>query len=100
MKTYYKVDWTDESIKNLDSIIEYLTIRWTDREIRNFYKLLEKTIELISRNPLIFPASELKKNVRRTLLSKQTTIYYEIKKNRIIILSLFDNRKNPKSIKL
>jgi hypothetical protein len=47
MKSGYKLDWADEALKNLDSIIDYLTIRWTDKEIVNFYKRLEKRLELI-----------------------------------------------------
>jgi len=100
MKSGYKIDWSDESLKNLDSIIDYLTVRWTDREIRNFYKMLEKRLSIISKSPLAFPASGIETNVRRSVLSEQTTIYYEIKTDGIVILSLFDNRKDPKSIKI
>jgi len=100
MKNIYKIDWTIEAVSNLNLIIDYLTIRWTDKEIRNFYKLLDKRLELISKNPHTFPNSDFKTDVKRCVLSKQTTIYYEVKKDSIIILSLFDNRKEPGSIKI
>ena len=100
MKSGYNIDWTVEALNNLDDIIDYLTSRWTDREISNFYKLLDKMLVLISKSPHSFPDSELKTNVKRSVLSKQTTVYFEVKTNSIVILSLFDNRKNPESLKI
>lgn len=100
MKSGYRIDWADEATRNLDSIIDYLTANWTDKEIRNFYKKLDKRLSIVSKNPFTFPPCDLKNNVRRCVLTEQTTIYYEIKPNSIVILSLFDTRKNPKSLKI
>ncbi|HEY5511903.1 MAG TPA: type II toxin-antitoxin system RelE/ParE family toxin [Prolixibacteraceae bacterium] len=100
MKSGYSIDWTVEALNNLEGIIGYLTNRWTDREISNFYKLLDKRLEIISKSPHTFPDSELKTNVKRSVLSKQTTVYFEVKTDKIVILSLFDNRKNPESLKI
>ena len=59
MKNGYRIDWSEEAIKNLDSIIYYLSDKWTIREISNFYKLLDKKLVLISKNPDIFSNSGL-----------------------------------------
>ena len=100
MKSGFNIEWTNEALNNLDSVIEYLAVKWTDREIKNFFKKLDRSLNIISKNPFAFPSSNLKLKVRRCVLSKQTTIYYEIKYNAIVILTLFDNRKLPYSIKL
>jgi plasmid stabilization system protein ParE len=100
MKSGYRIDWSDEASDNLDSIIEYLQNRWTDREIGRFFKKLDKRIDLISRNPHAYPVIDLRINIRRSVLSEQTTIYYEIKPDVVVILSLFDNRKDPDSKKI
>jgi len=100
MKSGYRIEWAIEAISNLDSIIDYLSNKWTQKEIKKFYKLLDKTLALVSKNPDIFSNSELKSNVKRCVLSKQTTIYFEVKNDSAVILTLFDNRKNPKSIKI
>ena len=100
MKSGYKIDWSDEASSNLDDIIEYLQNKWTDREIRRFFQKLDKRIMLISRNPFAFPVVDVRINIRRSVLSRQTSIYYEIKADVVVILSLFDNRKDPDSIKI
>ena len=32
----YKIIWSDESVKNLDSIIDYLEQNWTEKEVKKF----------------------------------------------------------------
>jgi len=100
MKSGFNIEWTNEAINNLDLIVEYLSIKWTDREIQKFFNKLDRSLNIISKNPFAFPSSKLKTKVRRCVLSKQTTIYYEIRYSAIVILTLFDNRKSPNSIKL
>ncbi len=100
MKSGYKIDWADEARQNLDAIIEYLQNRWTAKEISNFFKKLDKRIDIISRNPHAYPDIDLKSGLRRSVLTEQTSIYYEIKTDSVVILSLFDNRKDPDSLKL
>jgi plasmid stabilization system protein ParE len=75
MKSGYNLDWTDEALHNLDSIIEYLQNRWTDREISKFFKKPDNRLDVISENPLAYPEIELKSNIRRSVLTEQTTIY-------------------------
>lgn len=99
MKSGYKIDWSDEASTNLDSIIDYLIVNWTSREIRNFFRNLEKKLAVISKTPFAFPSNSSKITIRRCVLSVQTSIYYEVKEDRVIILSLSDNRRDPNTLK-
>ena len=100
MKGTYKIIWTDESLEGLKNIMLYLEGRWTKREIKKFAKLLDKQINLIRKNPTLFPLSGRSKEVRRSVLSRQTTIYYKIIDNNVYIVSLFDNRRNLNSLSI
>ena len=95
MKNTYKLSWSDEALNNLKGIINYLEFNWTNREIKKFAQLLEKQLKRIKENPLLFAESEKSNGLRRSVLSKQTTIYYRVNNNEIRIISLFDNRQNP-----
>jgi plasmid stabilization system protein ParE len=99
MKNISKVIWSDDALNNLREIIDYLESRWTQREIGNFAKKLEKQLEIIKRLPLSYPKSR-KKNIRKAVMTKQTTVYYEISNDAIRIVTLFDNRKNPNKLKI
>ena len=95
-----RVEWTPNAKIELSQNLDYINERWTDRELKNFVSLLEKNISTIVLFPHIFPASSQNSNVRRCVVSKQTSLYYKVEEDRIIILSLFSNKQNPVALKL
>ena len=62
-----------------------------------FSNTVTKQLELISRMPGLYPVTEARKDLRRCVVAKQVSLYYqESKPNKnIIILRFFDNRRNP-----
>jgi|GEM_PF-5923117 len=49
----YKVFWTQEAIRNLEELIDYLYAKWTQREVDNFIlKLFHRTYTAICRSIL------------------------------------------------
>jgi plasmid stabilization system protein ParE len=100
MLSGYKIYWTDEALTNLESIITYLKENWSDKEVSGFIKKLNKRLELISINPGLFAKTNIKKDVRRSVLTKHTVIYYLFEDELIKILSLFDPRQNPDKLRL
>jgi len=99
MDSDYKIYWTDEAISNLESILDYLKSYWTQREINNFKKKLGKQVKLIEKNPKLFPVSRYNSRLRKAVLSKQTTIFYELSGQMIYLVYLFNTRQSPKKIK-
>ena len=102
MKNGFDIEWTSEAEQNLNAIFDYLEAIWTEREVRVFAEKLENNLKIISTHPTIFPYYDDAKTARRCVLSPQTTIYYRdiSAKNKIIILTLFDNRRNPSTLKI
>ena len=78
MKSGYSIEWTSEAERNLSAIFDYLEDNWTQREISNFAERLETNLKYISEHPAAFPFYSKEKNVRRCVISSQTTIYYEV----------------------
>ncbi|HZK07926.1 MAG TPA: type II toxin-antitoxin system RelE/ParE family toxin [Bacteroidales bacterium] len=98
MKSTYKIIWSDEALSNLQGIIDYLESRWTNREIKKFAQILDKQINLIEINPFLFAETDKSNGLRKSVLSRQTTIYYRVINNEIRIITLFDTRQNPKKV--
>lgn len=98
MKNTYKLIWSDEALNNLKGIIDYLENRWTKREIKKFSQLLDKQLDLIEGNPYLFTESDKSNGLRKSVLSRQITIYYRIIHFEIQIITLFDNRQNPNKL--
>lgn len=100
MRSGYKLLWSHKALDDLQNIIKYLSENWTPKEIQNFVRRLDKRLDLIVLNPLLFPKTAKRREVRKSVLTKHTVIYYETKSNVITVVTLFDPRQNPKKLKL
>jgi len=67
--------------------------------IDDFKKRLSKQISLIEQNPNLFPISKYNPRLRKAILSKQTTIFYEVSGQLIYIVFLFNNKQDIEKIK-
>ena len=100
MKNPYKIKWTVHALKELKETFDYLEANWTEREMNKLGLEIERTLNLISINPELFPKTRKRKNVRRAFVTKQNTLYYRTNNKMIEVLSFFSNRKNPDKLKL
>lgn len=78
MKNGYKIFWTSHALLELETTIAYLQENWSERELKKFSRELEHTIELISRNPKLFPNPQLKQEVHRAVVARYNNLYYKI----------------------
>ncbi|MBI9036609.1 MAG: type II toxin-antitoxin system RelE/ParE family toxin [Bacteroidales bacterium] len=94
MKSGYKIKWTDNALTELEKIYQYLEENWTSEELNKLSLEIERTVNLISNYPNIFPVSE-RKNIRKVIVKRFNTLYYREKGQTIEILSFFSNRQSP-----
>jgi len=99
MASDYKILWANEAINNLEDTLDYLNNRWTQREVDNFKNRLSRQIGLIQQNPGLFPTSQYNSRLRKAVLSRQTTIFYEVAGQIIYLVYLFNNKQDIEKIK-
>ena len=80
----------------MEHVVDYLEKNWPERVVRNFAEKLERKIEMIRAYPEICKSSEKYFGARECLLTKHNTLYYTIRKEDIYVLTLWDNRQDPK----
>lgn len=88
--------WTKRAFNNLKPVLSYLIEEWSEKTAKNFVKKLDKFLIVLEKNPEIGKIELIDKEIRAFVLTRQNTIFYRIKKDKIIILQIFDNRMNPK----
>jgi len=84
----------------LEKLLDYLESEWSVQVKHNFVLKLDKSVLNISKYPNSSPVSKKKKGVYRCVVSKQTSFYYRIKRDKIEVIVFFDNRMNPSKISL
>ena len=93
-----KLEFSDRSVKDIRNISDYLNSKWSERISKKFLNKLKENFDLIQVNPELFLIYEFE-NLRKCVVSKQTSIFFIIEKNKIYIVSVFDTRQNPNKIK-
>jgi len=86
-------------MKKLDSLLVYLENEWSTKVKHNFILKLDKSLKQIQKLPDSFPESEKIRGLRKCVVTKQTMVFYRYSDTSIDVITIFDNRQNPKSQK-
>ena len=87
---------TKRAEKNYHSIKDYIIHKWGERVSEAFEQKTVDFLELLGDFPEIGVIEVPDKQIRAFQLTKQTRVFYRIKGDRIIILTFFDVRQDPK----
>ncbi|SEG17960.1 type II toxin-antitoxin system RelE/ParE family toxin [Parabacteroides chinchillae] len=99
MNNGYNIEWSDQATLDFEEIVQFLFNIWGETIVRKFVRSVDNELIRISTFPYAFPASSLKTGIRRCVLSKFNTIYYQVKDQTIYIVTIHDNRSNPELLK-
>ena len=96
----YEIEFSKRSIIELQKTVDFLLINWSFKSAVEFIDKFYLKINYISLNPYGYTKSALGRNIRRCVVTRHVTLYYKIKKYKIFVLFLFDNRQSPDKLKL
>ncbi len=96
----YSIKWSEKSKNDFIEIIDYLIDNWGKNSAKKFKNTAINSIELISKMPAIYPSTEYRKNLRRCIVVKQVSMYFQVNESEkeIIIVRFYDNRRNLDNI--
>jgi plasmid stabilization system protein ParE len=87
--------FSDAALETLWSTKNNIANNWGSKQADRFLKRVDKVLALTAEQPYMYKASSIEVTVRKGFISKQTSFYYEIRQNEIIILFFWDNRQEP-----
>ena len=94
-KVVYKKRFTNKLLKLLD----YLEQEWNSKVANAFLTRLDKRIDTLKKQPFIGKPSSSNPDIRTVLISKHNHLYYKFTNSTLIILNMYDTRRNPKKNK-
>lgn len=92
--------WNKRAVKNLNGIIDYLHSEWGDNVTKSFVLQMYHLLDLIAAYPEIGKLEVVERGIRGFVITKHATLFYRTDINKIVVLSIFDNRQNPQKKKL
>ena len=96
----FRISFTLEASDQLDQIINFLKDDWSEKTAKEFLLKINSKLNFIKEFPFLYHLTEYRDDVRKCVVAKQVSLYYEIKENGILILSVFDSRQSPENLKL
>lgn len=93
-----KVAFSQLAAFKLEKLLHYLSEEWSTKSRDKFLRKLDASIQTLAENPEIFPTSPIDSRLRKCVISKQSSLLYEIHADSIFIVNVFDNRQDKKMI--
>jgi len=94
----FPIRYSTRAYIEYEQILEYVSTKFGIEIAMKVDQYFEEVLEQISLNPYMFPLSDKKKDVRRCVISEQTTLYYRFTKEYIELISFRGNKMNPESL--
>ena len=96
----YQITISENAKRRIENVFHYLEQEWSEKVRDDFKFKLLKQVDFLRQNPYMFPASQVKKNIRRCIITKHNAMYYRVKDNEVEIVTLHDTRSDPESLDL
>lgn len=95
----FKIIWSPRSKTEFSDLLDYLESEFGRDIALNCFEDVESILESISVFPYLFKAYQ-GQQIRRAVIHKNLSIFYVVKSDYIELLSFWDNRRNPKKLKI
>ena len=94
-----EIRWTKTAAKNFDKVIDYLENNWPEQVVIDFVSKTFSLLDLLAELPEIGEIQEKRRQIRGILITKHNKLFYRVENNSLIVLKIFDTRKNPKKLR-
>ena len=96
-----EIIWTKLANITYKEVFENLEWRWTKKEMRNFRDLTNELLENAKNEQVVHPFANEKLGIRKGKVHPNVSLFYkkDRKNNKIYLITFFNNRMNPKTLK-
>jgi plasmid stabilization system protein ParE len=82
----------------LELLLEHLENEWSERIKNKFLGKLKSSLNSVAEKPNAFPKSQIRPDLRKVVITKQTTALYKIESDSIYVITIVDTRQDPEKI--
>lgn len=86
---------SETAFNTFKAIFEQIEERLGQKVASDFKKETIRVLQLISNAPLIYEETKLDSNIRKGITKKLSSVFYEVRLDKIEVLFFSDNRQEP-----
>lgn len=95
----YKIIYSPLAELTFQQNIIYLEKEWSLKEIKNFINKTQDIIDILKVDPLVFSLWECNNTIRKVVILKQISLFYEVESKNIFIHLFWNNYQDPNKMK-
>ena len=95
----HSVVWSPEAKNSFEKPVRYVEENWGRKSAITFIERVHSILSIITQHPKAFVFLP-QYNAYRCVVVKQVSLFYRLQKNKIELLTFWDNRQDPQNIKL
>ena len=84
--------------KKLSLLLEHIEYEWAKKERDDFLEKIVNSFNRVANHPESSPKSQTFPDLFKCVVSKQTSFFYRFNSDDLEIITVFDNRQDPKKI--
>lgn len=89
------IKWTKRASQTFHKTVLNIEEEWNEQSAKRFVNKVNDFLQLLKNQPKIGKIELREKSIRGFVISRQTTVFYRIKEDKVILLKFFNNRQNP-----
>lgn len=94
-----KIIWSKSAAEDFNRLVNYLQEDWGDTVTTRFTTKFFSLLNMLSQWPAVGRIQVKKEKIRGLMVSRYNKLFYRIEKDKIILLKIFDMRRNPNKLK-
>jgi plasmid stabilization system protein ParE len=94
MTREFTVYWSPEAEETYLETIKFILERWPVEVAEDFERLVEDLVNRLRQHKNLCPSSPMHKQLRKCMISGQTSLIYRINGDEIELVAFIDNRSN------
>jgi plasmid stabilization system protein ParE len=93
-----EVIWTEKATLTFETLASYIDNDFGRLSAQKFIAKADSVIRTIANHPYAYKQSSVREKVRKAFVTKQCSLFYEIKDDFVVLLYFWDNRQKPSTI--
>ncbi len=94
-----QIVWSDDAVADYHQNIDFLLEKWSVQVAVEFMEDVETIIELVERQPEIYPLTDYQ-GIRKAVVRKQITLFFRLKDETIHLIRFWNNYQDPERLKM
>lgn len=95
-----KIRYSQRALEEYETLLDFLILNFGGEKAIQIDNFFDQLIQQITRNPQMYPIFDSEKNIRRCVISEQTSLFYRISGKYIELISFRGNMMNPDTLNL